>query len=83
MAQSPNKLKEQLETAIRNSSEVGPGNYVSVAVSKKGFLGSGGLEVTLSGRCKSEKTMEAVQKVAAEIAPDAGVVNNMRVGGTS
>lgn len=83
MAQSPNKLKETLETAIRSSSEVGPGNYVSVAVNKKGFLGSGGLEVTLTGRCKSEKAMQAVEKLVKETAEGAAVVNKMRVGGTS
>jgi hypothetical protein len=83
MAQSPNKLKETLETAIRSSSEVGPGNYVSVAVKKKGFLGSGGLEITLSGRCKSDKSMQAVEQLVKEKAPEAKVENKMRVGGTS
>jgi hypothetical protein len=83
MAQSPNKLKETLETAIRSSSEVGAGNYVSVAVNKKGFLGSGGLEVTLTGRCKSEKSMQAVEKLVKETVENATVVNKMRVGGTS
>ena len=83
MAQSPNKLKETLENAIRASSEIGAGNYVSVSVKKKGFLGSGGLEVTLTGRCKSEKTKDAVEAIIKEHAPDAALVDSLRVGGTS
>ncbi|MFW5728504.1 MAG: BON domain-containing protein [bacterium] len=83
MAQSPNKLKETLENAIRSSSDVGAGNYVSVAVSKKGLFGSGGLEVTLTGRCKSEKAKETVQKLVEETAEGASVVNKLRIGGTS
>jgi hypothetical protein len=83
MAQSPNKLKETLENAIRSSSEVGAGNYVSVSVKKKGFLGTGGLEVTLTGRCKSEKTKDAVEGIVKEHAPEVSLVDNLRIGGTS
>jgi len=81
MAGSMQKTRDAIDNAIKNSSEIGPGNYVTVKVEKQGLFGKP--FIVLTGRCTSDKNKAKVEEVALAAAGDAKVENKLRVSTTS
>jgi osmotically-inducible protein OsmY len=83
MAGSPNKIKDKVYSTIKNSTELKPGNYVSVSVEKTGFLFFGKSQIVLTGRTTSEKDKQKIEEIARAEAGDIEVVSKLRVSQTS
>ncbi|MFP4114052.1 MAG: hypothetical protein ACOC2Y_04490 [Spirochaetota bacterium] len=66
-----------MDNAIKNSTEIKPGNYVTVKVEKQGLFGKG--SVVLTGRCTSEKDKAKIEEIAREAAADAKIESRLRV----
>ncbi|MFO7782044.1 MAG: hypothetical protein R6W94_10510 [Spirochaetia bacterium] len=71
------KIKDKVYWAIKNSSELKPGNYVTVSVEKKGLFGKP--KIVLSGRTPSETEQEKVINVAKEAAGDFEVESRLGI----
>ncbi|NBF41910.1 MAG: hypothetical protein GVY14_15985 [Spirochaetes bacterium] len=71
------KIKDKVYWAIKNSSELKPGNYVTVSVEKKGLFGKP--KIVLSGRTPSETEQEKVINVAKEAAGDLEVESRLGI----
>ena len=83
MAASAQKAKDKVYWAIKNSTELKEGNYVSVAIEKTGFLFFGSSKLVLTGRTTSEKDKEKIESIAKQEAGDVEVESRLRVGKTS
>ena len=81
MAVSAQKARDAIDNAIKGSSEIRPGNYITVKVEKKGLFGKGA--VVLSGRCTSERDKAKVEEIANEAAGGVDVESRLRVSTTS
>ena len=82
MATSPDQLKTKIMEAIKSSSEVKPGNYISVNIKSTGFLGFGKRVIELTGRANSDKDKDAIEKIARGLAEGLEVVSTVRTGRT-
>ena len=71
------KIKDKVYWAIKNSSELKPGKYVTVSVEKKGLFGKP--KIVLSGRTPSETEQEKVINVAKEAAGDLEVESRLGI----
>jgi osmotically-inducible protein OsmY len=74
---SGDKIKDKVYWAIKNSSDLKPGNYVTVSVEKKGMFGKP--KIVLSGRTPSESEQEKVINVAKEAAGDLEVESRLGI----
>lgn len=83
MAGSAQKVKDKVYGAIKSSTEIKEGNYVTVSVEKSGFLFFGSSKLVLTGRTTSEKDKEKIESIAKEAAGDVEVESRLRVGKTS
>lgn len=81
MALSPQKARDAVDNAIKGSSEIKPGNYITVKVEKQGLFGKGFL--VLTGRCTSEKDKTKVEEIAQSAAGEIKVESRLRVSTTS
>lgn len=77
MAASAQKVRDAVDNAIKGSSEIKPGNYITVKVEKKGLFGKGA--IVLTGRCTSEKDKAKIEEVAQAAAGDVSVESRLRV----
>jgi osmotically-inducible protein OsmY len=77
MAASAQKVRDAIDNAVKASTEIKPGNYVTVKVEKKGLFGKGA--VVLTGRCTSEKDKAKIEEVAKSVAGDVSVESRLRV----
>ena len=71
------KIKDKVYWAIKNSSDLKPGNYVTVSVEKKGMFGKP--KIVLSGRTPSESEQEKVLNVAKGAAGDLEVESRLGI----
>ena len=81
MATSPDKLKTKITEAIKSSSEIKPGNYVSVNVKSIGLI-FGKRVIELTGRANSDKEKVAIEKIARDLSEGLEVVSTIRTGRT-
>jgi len=77
------KLKNQIYQAIRDSSELREGNYISVNVKGTGLLGLGKKQIELRGRAASEKAKAKIEEIAKENAGGLEIVNMIRLDKTT
>lgn len=77
MAVSAQKARDAVDNAIKNSTEIKPGNYVTVKVEKQGLFGKP--SVVLTGRCTSEKDKAKIEEIAHGAAGDAKMESRLRV----
>lgn len=81
MAGSIQKTRDAIDNAIKGSTEIKPGNYVTVKSEKKGLFGKP--FIVLSGRCTSEKDKAKVEEIAQQAAGEVKVESRLRVSTTS
>ncbi len=81
MATSSEKLKNKIYEAIKGSSELKAGNYISVNVKTVGFL-FGKRVIELTGRAATDKDKETIDRIARELAEGLEVVSTVRTGRT-
>jgi len=77
MAASAQKVRDAIDNAIKDSSEIKPGNYITPKVEKQGLFGKP--FIVLTGRCTSEKDKAKVEEIALSVAGDVKVENKLRV----
>jgi osmotically-inducible protein OsmY len=77
MAGSAQKARDAVDNAIKNSSDIKPGNYITVKVEKQGLFGKP--FVVLTGRCTSEKDKNKIEEIAENAAGGAKVESRLRV----
>ena len=77
------KRQNQIYQAIKNSSELKEGNYISVTIKGTGFLGLGKQQVELRGRAASEKDKAKIEDIARENAGVLEIVNMIRLDKTT
>ena len=75
-----NRLQQKIYDAITNSSEIKPGNYVSVAVKKTSLFGK--RQIELSGRANSEAEKTTIEEIAKGLSEGLEVVSTVRLGRT-
>ena len=81
MAGSIQKARDAIDNAIKGSSEIKPGNYITVKTDKQGLFGKP--FIVLTGRCTSEKDKAKVEEVATAAAGEFKVESQLRVSTTS
>lgn len=81
MAASMQKTRDAIDNAIKGSTEIKPGNYVTVKSEKQGLFGKP--FIVLSGRCTSEKDKAKVEEIAQQAAGDVKIDSRLRVSSTS
>ncbi len=81
MAGSIQKTRDAIDNAIKGSTEIKPGNYVTVKSEKQGLFGKP--FIVLSGRCTSEKDKAKVEEIAQQAAGEVKVESRLRVSTTS
>ena len=74
------RQQQKIYDAITNSSEIKPGNYVSVAIKKTSLFGK--KQIELSGRCNSEPEKTKIEEIAKELSEGLEVVSTIRLGRT-
>ncbi len=74
------KLQQAIYDAITNSSEIKPGNYVSVTVKKQSLFGK--KQIQLTGRANSEAEKTKIEEIANGLSEGLEVVSNIRLGRT-
>jgi hypothetical protein len=77
------KLKNQIYQAIRDSSELREGNYISVNIKGTGLLGLGKKQIELRGRAANEKDKAKIEEIAKGIAGDLEIVSTIRLDRTT
>ena len=77
------KRQNQIYQAIKSSSELKEGNYISVTIKGTGFLGLGKQQVELRGRAASEKDKAKIEEIARENAGALEIVNMIRLDKTT
>ncbi len=77
------KLKNQIYQAIRDSSELREGNYISVNIKGTGLLGLGKKQIELRGRAASEKDKAKIEEIARQIAGNLEIVSSIRLDRTT
>jgi hypothetical protein len=77
------KLKNQIYQAIRDSSELREGNYISVNIKSSGPLGLGKKQIELRGRAASEKDKAKIEEIARQIAGKLEIVSSIRLDRTT
>jgi hypothetical protein len=82
MATNSEKLKTKIMDAIKSSSEVKPGNYISVNIKNVGLPIIGKRVIELTGRASSDKDKEAIERIARGLAEGLEVVSTVRTGRT-
>ena len=81
MAGSIQKTRDAIDNAIKGSTEIKPGNYVTVKSEKQGLFGKP--FIVLSGRCTSEKDKAKVEEIAQQAAGEVKIESRLRVSTTS
>lgn len=81
MAGSIQKTRDAIDNAIKGSTEIKPGNYVTVKSEKQGLFGKP--FIVLSGRCTSEKDKAKIEEIAQQAAGDVKIDSRLRVSSTS
>jgi hypothetical protein len=81
MAGSIQKTRDAIDNAIKGSTEIKPGNYVTVKSEKQGLFGKP--FILLSGRCTSEKDKAKIEEIAQQAAGDVKIDSRLRVSSTS
>ena len=81
MAGSIQKTRDAIDNAIKGSTEIKPGNYVTVKSEKHGLFGKP--FIVLSGRCTSEKDKAKVEEIAQQAAGEVKIESRLRVSTTS
>ena len=74
------KLQQKIYDAITNSTELKPGNYVSVAIKKPSLFGKKQIELT--GRASSEADKSKIEEIAKGLSEGLEVVSSIRLGRT-
>ncbi len=77
------KLKNQIYQAIRDSSDLREGNYISVNIKGTGLLGLGKKQIELRGRAASEKAKAKIEEIARENAGALEIINMIRLDKTT
>lgn len=77
MAGNIQKVRDDIDNAIKNSTEIKPGNYITVKVEKQGLFSKP--FIVLTGRCTSEKDKTKVEEVAQAAAGDTKLESKLRV----
>lgn len=80
MATSSEKLKTKIMEAIKGSSEIKPGSYISVNVKNIGLPIFGKRVIEITGRASSDKDKETIEKLARELSEGLEVVSTVRAG---
>ena len=81
MATSSERLKTKIYDAIKGSSEVKPGNYISVNIKTIGLI-FGKRVIELTGRAASDKDKETIERIARDLSEGLEVVSTVRTGRT-
>ena len=76
------KIKQKIDSAIKDSEDVQAGNYISVTLKKTGPLGFGKKQIELSGRAASEKAKTTIEEIARQHAEGLEVISQIRLGRT-
>ncbi len=82
MATSSDKLKNKIYEAIKGSSEIKPGNYISVNVKSIGLPIFGKRVIELTGRAASDKDKETIERIAKDLSEGLEVLSTVRTGRT-
>jgi osmotically-inducible protein OsmY len=82
MATSSERLKTKIYDAIKGSSEVKQGNYISVNVKSGGLFGFGKRVIEITGRANSDKDKEVIERIARDLSEGAEIVSTVRIGRT-
>ncbi len=77
------KREDRIYQAIKGSSEIKAGNYISVKIKGTGFLGLGKEQVELRGRAASEKDKAKIEEIAKENAGGLEIVSMIRLDTTT
>ncbi|MFW5743023.1 MAG: hypothetical protein ACOCW3_03970 [Spirochaetota bacterium] len=80
MAGSIQKTRDAIDNAIKGSTEIRPGNYVTVKSEKQGIFGKP--FILLSGRCTSEKDKAKIEEIAQQAAGNVKIDSRLRVSST-
>ena len=64
MASNAEKIKTQIQDAIKSSPELKAGNYISVSARRDGLPIIGKYRIELSGRAASDKDKAKIEEIA-------------------
>lgn len=81
MAASAAKVRDLIDEALKASSDIKEGNYVTVKVEKSGLFGKA--HIALTGRTTSEAVKAKVYEIAEANAGGVEVQNQLRISTTS
>jgi osmotically-inducible protein OsmY len=81
MAASAQKVRDKIEEALRASTEIKEGNYVTVKVEKAGLFGKA--HIALAGRTTSEATKTKIIEIASSISEGIEIQDQLRVSTTA
>lgn len=77
MAANAQKVRDKIDQALKDSNDIGAGNYVTVKTEKSGLFGKG--YIVLSGRATSEAMITKIVEIAEAHAEGVEVKNQLRV----
>ena len=77
------RIKDKIFTAIKSSSEIHEGNYISVSLKTTGFMGLGKNQIELRGRAASEKDKALIEEIARQNAGGLEVISTIRLDRTT
>lgn len=77
MAANAQKVRDKIDQALKDSNDIGAGNYVTVKAEKSGLFGKG--YIVLSGRATSEAMITKIVEIAEAHAEGVEVKNQLRV----
>jgi osmotically-inducible protein OsmY len=81
MAASAQKVRDRIDAALKASSKIKEGNYVTVKTEKAGLFGK--THIALTGRTISESMKATIGEIAESAAEGLAVENQLRVSTTS
>ena len=81
MAASAQKVRDRIDEALKASSEIKEGNYVTVKVEKAGLFGKA--HIVLTGRTTSGAMKTKINEIAASVAEGIEITDQLRVSSTA
>ncbi len=80
MAAKPEKIRTKIHDAIKSSSELKAGNYVSVSAKRDGLPLFGKYRIELTGRSASDREKAKIEEIAKSLAEGLEIVSYIRTG---
>jgi hypothetical protein len=80
MANNAEKVSAKILDAIKSSSEVKAGNYISVTAKRVGLPILGKYHIELTGRASSDKDKVKIEEIAKSLCEGLEIVSYVRTG---